>query len=615
MQKEIQQSNNYLVKQLPKATVFVNRKNIVIHASDQWVYDFEVQGSKVIGNNIMHLFKDINSNWRRTISESLAGLPNLILTEKFIDDCGNIKWFELHSIPWYDEKENVKGTILQAQDVTQRVLSESKLEKLEILSEDISDNADIGFWDYNLAEDKMFWDKRTRAIHEVCENFVPSFTDSYNFYKLGNSRNTFSMVLNKAITSEVAFSEKLQLITGKGHEVWVITSGKPLFENGKLTGIVGTIQDITERETNAIKSRENEHLLRTLIDNLPLNVYIKDLESRKILVNKAEIEYCGYTVENEVLGKDDFSFFDKKTAEICRKDDLSVMRELKPILSKETLHMKKDGSSTTFLTSKIPLIDTDGHAYGLVGISLDISDRKQKELELRKLVDVTYSQNEKLINFAHIVSHNLRSHSANFSMLLNFLAVENSEEEREKMMKMLLDSSDNLLETLDNLNEVVHIHSSPSLLKKRFSLNKRIEAIEKNLIAHLNLYDVKIINLVEKDISINIVPAYIDSILTNFMTNGIKYRSLNRDSFIKFSVTREGNYIVLHIEDNGIGIDLDRHGDKLFGMYKTFHDNKDAKGIGLYITKNQIEAMDGKIKVDSKVGEGTTFKIYFNEKN
>ena len=90
---------------------------------------------------------------------------------------------------------------------------------------------------------------------------------------------------------------------------------------------------------------------------------------------------------------------------------------------------------------------------------------------------------------------------------------------------------------------------------------------------------------------------------------------MNRDSFIKFSTTAEGNYIVLHIEDNGVGIDLDKYGDKLFGMYKTFHNNKDAKGIGLYITKNQIEAMNGKIKVDSKVGEGTTFKIYFNEKN
>jgi len=141
------------------------------------------------------------------------------------------------------------------------------------------------------------------------------------------------------------------------------------------------------------------------------------------------------------------------------------MRDLKPILSREMPHKKKDGSTTTFLTSKIPLIDTDGYAYGLVGISLDISDRKKKELELQKLIEVTSSQNEKLINFAHIVSHNLRSHTSNFSMLLNFLSQEDSKVERQKIMDMLIDSSNNLQETLNNLNEVVDININRDLPK------------------------------------------------------------------------------------------------------------------------------------------------------
>ncbi|MBT8312250.1 MAG: ATP-binding protein, partial [Flavobacteriaceae bacterium] len=75
------------------------------------------------------------------------------------------------------------------------------------------------------------------------------------------------------------------------------------------------------------------------------------------------------------------------------------------------------------------------------------------------------------------------------------------------------------------------------------------------------------------------------------------------------------DYTVLKITDNGLGIDLDKYGEKLYGMYKTFHDKPDARGIGLYITKNQIEAMNGKIAVESEVGKGTTFNIYFNEKN
>ncbi len=73
-------------------------------------------------------------------------------------------------------------------------------------------------------------------------------------------------------------------------------------------------------------------------------------------------------------------------------------------------------------------------------------------------------------------------------------------------------------------------------------------------------------------------------------------------------------YIVLHFKDNGLGLNLNKNGHKIFGMYKTFHGNEDAKGIGLFITKNQLEAMNGKIEVESIEGEGSNFKIYFNEK-
>lgn len=327
------------------------------------------------------------------------------------------------------------------------------------------------------------------------------------------------------------------------------------------------------------------------------------------------MDFCEASHEKDIIGKDDFNFFNKKNAKAARKDDLKVMRDLKPILQQEVTLNDEGHKNGTYLFSKIPLIDTDGHAYGLVSIRMNITDIKRKEIELRKLVDVTSTQNEKLINFAHIVSHNLRSHSANFSMLLDFLSCEDCEEERKKIMKMLIDSSDNLLETLDDLNEVVHITTNTSLQKKYIPLNKKIATAQQNLGAELNKYNINVINSIADHMKIRVVPAYIDSILINFMTNGIKYSSPERDSFIKFSASVEGDYTVLQVEDNGLGIDLDKYGEKLFGMYKTFHTNRDSKGIGLYITKNQIEAMQGKITVASKVGKGTTFKIYFNDKD
>jgi sensor histidine kinase regulating citrate/malate metabolism len=98
----------------------------------------------------------------------------------------------------------------------------------------------------------------------------------------------------------------------------------------------------------------------------------------------------------------------------------------------------------------------------------------------------------------------------------------------------------------------------------------------------------------------------------NFTTNAIKYSHPDRIPEIYYDLEKENDKFVLKIKDNGLGIDLDRHGEKLFGMYKTFHNNPDARGIGLFITKNQIESMGGKVEVESKKNIGTTFKIFFN---
>ena len=99
----------------------------------------------------------------------------------------------------------------------------------------------------------------------------------------------------------------------------------------------------------------------------------------------------------------------------------------------------------------------------------------------------------------------------------------------------------------------------------------------------------------------------------NIFTNAIKYKAPKRYPKITINCEHVKGFTILSVTDNGLGIDLEKHGHKLFGMYKTFHGNRDARGIGLFITKNQIEAMKGKIEAESELDKGTTFKIYFNE--
>jgi signal transduction histidine kinase len=119
-----------------------------------------------------------------------------------------------------------------------------------------------------------------------------------------------------------------------------------------------------------------------------------------------------------------------------------------------------------------------------------------------------------------------------------------------------------------------------------------------------------IYNEIDEDQIVSAVPAYLESIILNFLTNAVKYKSEKRAPIIELSTKIEDEFIVLKIKDNGLGIDMKKYGDKIFQMYNTFHQNKDSIGIGLFITKNHIESMGGKVEVISEVDIGTEFLVY-----
>ena len=110
---------------------------------------------------------------------------------------------------------------------------------------------------------------------------------------------------------------------------------------------------------------------------------------------------------------------------------------------------------------------------------------------------------------------------------------------------------------------------------------------------------------------IDFVPAYLESILLNFTSNALKYRNPDVPLVITIESDVEAGKPILKVSDNGLGIDLEKHGGQLFGMYKTFHGNPNARGIGLFMTKNQVESLGGKISVESEPNKGTAFKIQF----
>ncbi|MEM9000897.1 MAG: PAS domain-containing protein [Bacteroidota bacterium] len=599
-----------MIKQLPTAIAFLNSDFELVQVSDKWIEDFEFNDKNIIGNTVFELFDNVGENWRKALEECLLG-HHRSGQKSFVDSDFNERWFKWANVPWYDEDENIIGIIVRTEDITKKVEADMNFNKLESLVRAKSEIAKVGIWDYDIATNRLTWCNIAKTIYEVPADHEPTIDKTVAFYKNGYSRNTISMLVHNAMEHGSSFKRRMEIITHKGNPKWVMVAGKPIVTDNVITGLIGTVQDIDEQVQSELKTKENEKLLHILVNNLPLNVFVKDKDSRKVLVNKSECEHLGVNDPSEVIGKTDFDFYEKAVAQISRDEDIQVIKTLKPIIGKETISIRKDRKSTTFLTSKIPLLDTDGNAYGIIGLSMDITGLKEKENQLRDLINVTAIQNKKLINFAHIVSHDLRSHSANFSMLLNFLKEETDRDEKKRILGMLNRSSENLMVTLEDLNEVVDINTNVNLEKKPVNLNQLLKKILQNLQICFQDSQAKIINTIADDITVLSVPSYLESILLNLMSNAIKYRHPDRIPEIILSAKPEKEHTIFSIEDNGLGIDLKKYGEKLFGMYKTFHKHKDSRGIGLYITKNQIEAMGGNIFACSELNKGSTFKVYF----
>lgn len=253
--------------------------------------------------------------------------------------------------------------------------------------------------------------------------------------------------------------------------------------------------------------------------------------------------------------------------------------------------------------------DTAGNPLRIVGTHTDITKQKEAELSLKKSIDVITDQNNKLKSFAHIVSHNLKQHAGNFESILKFHEEADSDAEKQEMVRHLRTVSKSLSKTLNSLSQIVTLQSKESIRDKNIEIGKEVNDVIEELTFIISESSTIIYNNVRSNCNVYFSASYLHSILQNLITNAIKYKHPNRSPIITIDSDCIDDDLELTISDNGKGIDLEKFGKDIFGLYKTFHHNEDAEGVGLYLVKNQVEAFGGTITIDSKIDVGTTFKI------
>lgn len=487
-------------------------------------------------------------------------------------------------------------------------------ERYDIVSKATSDI----IWDWKILEDSMTWNQGIEAVFgykqkEVGKSSKWWFDNIHPEDTIKMSIKLYSFIEQKT----EKWQDQYRFKCADGSYKYVLDRGFILKdETGKSVRMIGAIQDITKQK----EEEQRLKLLETVITHTKDSIIITeaDLNDGKIpnivYINPAFTNISGYN-SDEIIGKSPEEFIgpnsdpkehEKLVNAILNKEECQV----------ETLSYKKNKEAYWVNFNMLPVYNSEGELSHWVSIQRDITEEKKQEVEKEQLIKELTQNNKDLQQFSYITSHNLRAPLSNLTGLLSLIEdipIENQE------LKEIIDgfnkSTHLLNDTINDLVRVIIIKDNPSIQKESLLLKDIFEDVFSQLDFLIGLHK-PIIKFDFEDVTfLNTNKSYLESILLNLLTNSIKYKSETRKLKINIIAHKlDDDSVILIFNDNGIGIDLERNKDKIFGLYQRFHDYPDSKGLGLYLVKSQVETMGGTISIESKVNIGTTFTLTFKNK-
>ena len=247
--------------------------------------------------------------------------------------------------------------------------------------------------------------------------------------------------------------------------------------------------------------------------------------------------------------------------------------------------------------------------WGFILASKDITEKKLVDIQLEKMTGDILKRNKALEQFANIISHNLKAPVANIISLVEMTIGENNDFEKEQALDFILSSSKALNKVIDDINLILEVKQNIHEVKCKIDLELLLSDIKTSINYLLIKEQVIIHSDFEDSPSIYSIRSFLYSVFYNLVLNSIKYRRVDVVPEIHLSAKKIENKVVLSFKDNGKGIDLTKHGAKLFGLYKRFDTSVEGTGLGLFMIKSQIEELGGTINVESELGAGTTFMV------
>jgi PAS domain S-box-containing protein len=380
---------------------------------------------------------------------------------------------------------------------------------------------------------------------------------------------------------------------------------------GAEHGIFITSSNITERRLAEIALKENEDKFKTIIEYSFDAVVIIDESATVTYASPSITNLIGYEPA-ELIGRNGFEFVYADDVPEVRTKLESVISNMEETYADYRTQTKE--GVLKWVEAKGKNMFANRHIRGVLISLRDISERKRMLEEQTKLTEEVMKYNKDLQQFSFITSHNLRAPVAN---LISLLALYNHNDPADvfnaEIIKKFHESADKLNDTLNDLVNVLVIRSKPNADMEYVRFEDVLIQVRENVHALLIAAKGEIFFDFSGAEGIQYNRVHLESIFLNLVSNSIKYSSPERPLKINIRSERIATGVRLDVTDNGIGIDLARYGDRMFGLYQRFNASKEGKGLGLYMIKSQITASGGTISVESELGKGSTFSIVFRQ--
>jgi PAS domain S-box-containing protein len=475
------------------------------------------------------------------------------------------------------------------------------------------DGINAGFWEWDIATNEEYWSPRLYQLLGYEPGEIPATYDSFLHVLLHpEDRQRVLDAVAAHFDQRDLFRLDVRLRMRSGAFRWFETAGQCARDAaGAPRRMSGSIIDIDQKKNTRLELEKREFLLREAGDMAHIGGWELLLEGPTLWWSDEvrRIHEVPLTYQPEL--SEALRFY----AEPCRSIIDQAVQECIQAQRPWNIELQLNTARKRRIwvrTIGKPLLDDRGRVVGLRGVIQDIDQQKKRELSLQKSLNLIRDQNARLYSFAHIISHNLRSHTGNIELMLDLLRETTTlPTEQADLLDKLQAISGQLNQTIVHLNQVVTIRTSLDLSRQPVRFATVLAEVRAALAQELAVTGAEVRADFAGAPELEYVAEYLSNMLKELLSNALRYHHPERTPVVCFVATREKGRVILRVSDNGLGIDLRQHGAKLFGLYNTFHAHPQARGFGLFLIRNYVESLGGRIEAASTPGEGTTFTLIF----